>query len=228
MIDTPRSPRDLRRILAARGARAEHARRVLSAWLRGEDIQLPRDANPLRPPLPVEAILPELRSRLDDLVDEVEVRRAADGGVRRLLRLRSGRTVESVDLPRDGVCVSTQVGCAVGCRFCRTGEDGLLEQLSSLEILAQVVHSRRRRPVQRVVLMGMGEPAHNLEATLEAILALGQEGGMAHKSLVFSTVGDPALPARLRSVPVRPALALSLHTLDQDRRKRRREGIANR
>jgi 23S rRNA (adenine2503-C2)-methyltransferase len=76
-------------------------------------------------------------------------------------------------LPRDGLCVSTQVGCAVGCVFCMTGTDGLLRQLGSAEIVAQVALARTRRPVKKVVFMGMGEPAHNLDNVLEAIELLG-------------------------------------------------------
>jgi 23S rRNA (adenine2503-C2)-methyltransferase len=127
--------------------------------------------------------------------------------------------VESVDLPHDGLCVSTQVGCAVGCRFCRTGEDGLVEQLTALDLLAQVALARRERTVRRVVFMGMGEPSHNLAATLDAVVALGTLGRVAHKKLVFSTVGDSRVFDRLRASPVRPALALSLHTLDAARRR---------
>jgi 23S rRNA (adenine2503-C2)-methyltransferase len=120
--------------------------------------------------------------------------------------------VESVLLPRDGLCVSTQVGCAVGCTFCMTGRDGLLRQLGSAEIAAQVVLARARRPVKKVVFMGMGEPAHNLDNVLDAIQLLGTAGGIAHKQLVFSTVGDRRVFDRLPLGRVKPALALSLHT----------------
>ena len=91
--------------------------------------------------------------------------------------LADGQTVESVLLPRDGLCVSTQVGCAVGCVFCMTGRAGLLRQLSSAEIVAQVVLARSRRAVKKVVFMGMGEPAHNLDNVLEAIA---RTNGVAH------------------------------------------------
>jgi len=117
-------------------------------------------------------------------------------------------------LPREGVCVSTQVGCAVGCTFCMSGRDGLVRQLGALEILAQVVRARRRTRVRRVVFMGMGEPAHNLEHVLDALTALGTSGEFGHKNLVFSTVGDRKLFERLLANPARPALALSLHTTD--------------
>jgi 23S rRNA (adenine2503-C2)-methyltransferase len=135
-----------------------------------------------------------------------------DGSARLLVELADGQTVEAVLLPRDGLCVSTQVGCAVGCVFCMTGRDGLKRQLGSAEIVAQVALARSRRVVRKVVFMGMGEPAHNLDNVLEAIDLLGTLGGIAHKNLVFSTVGDRRVFDRLPRAPVRPALALSLHS----------------
>jgi 23S rRNA (adenine2503-C2)-methyltransferase len=135
-----------------------------------------------------------------------------DGSARLLVGLADGQTVESVLLPRDGVCVSSQVGCAVGCQFCMTGRDGLIRQVTSGEIVAQVVLARTQRPVKKVVFMGMGEPAHNLENVLEAIDLLGVEANIGHKNLVFSTVGDLRVFERLAEGRVKPALALSLHT----------------
>jgi 23S rRNA (adenine2503-C2)-methyltransferase len=93
-----------------------------------------------------------------------------------------------------------------------TGRDGLLRQLGSAEIVAQVVLARQKREVRKVVFMGMGEPAHNLDNVLEAIDLLGTGGGIGHKSLVFSTVGDRRVFERLPQGRVKPALALSLHT----------------
>jgi 23S rRNA (adenine2503-C2)-methyltransferase len=135
-----------------------------------------------------------------------------DGSARLLVGLADGQTIESVLLPRDGLCVSSQVGCAVGCQFCMTGRDGLVRQVSSGEIIAQVSLARTLRPVKKVVFMGMGEPAHNLDNVLEAIDLLGLEGNIGHKNLVFSTVGDPRVFERLGQGQVKPALALSLHT----------------
>ncbi|MBU2332078.1 MAG: RNA methyltransferase, partial [Gammaproteobacteria bacterium] len=139
---------------------------------------------------------------------------AADGSARLLVELTDGQMVESVLLPRDGLCVSSQVGCAVGCVFCMTGKSGLLRQLGSAEIVAQVALARRFRRVKKVVFMGMGEPAHNLENVLEAIDLLGTDGGIGHKNLVFSTVGDMRVFERLPQQRVKPALALSLHSTD--------------
>jgi 23S rRNA (adenine2503-C2)-methyltransferase len=78
--------------------------------------------------------------------------------------------------------------------------------------VAQVVLAKRQRPVKKVVFMGMGEPAHNLDNVLEAIDLLGTEADIAHKNLVFSTVGDARVFERLPQGRVKPALALSLHT----------------
>ena len=156
---------------------------------------------------------------------------------RLLVELHDGQMVESVLLPRGGLCVSTQVGCAVGCVFCMSGRDGLLRQLGSAEIVAQVVLARKRRAVSKVVFMGMGEPAHNLDNVLEAIDMLGRLGNIGHKDLVLSTVGDLRVFERLmercsdqkvfphpcpppKGEGVKPALALSLHTTDATLRAR--------
>ena len=91
----------------------------------------------------------------------------------------------------------------------------LFRSLGSAEIVAQVALARTLRPVKKVVFMGMGEPAHNLDNAMDAIELLGNEGAIGHKNLVFSTVGDERVFERLLSLPagrVKPALALSLHT----------------
>ena len=85
-------------------------------------------------------------------------------------------------------------------------------QLGSAEIVAQVALARSKRVVRKVVFMGMGEPAHNLDNVIEAIELLGTEGGIGHKNLVFSTVGDRRVFERLPQGRVKPALALSLHS----------------
>ena len=141
--------------------------------------------------------LPAIEAELHGLA-RLHCEHPADDGVARLLvELHDGQTVESVLLPRGGLCVSTQVGCAVGCVFCMSGRDGLLRQLGSAEIVAQVALARTRRAVSKVVFMGMGEPAHNLDNVLEAIELLGTQGNIGHKNLVFSTVGDLRVFERL-------------------------------
>lgn len=211
---------DLRAALRELGARPVHIRRLLTGWLAGRgSSEIPRRRRRApRRPATLEAGLREVFDTLDSLVDEIEQSEGSDGSCRRLLRLGSGLTIESVDLPRSGLCVSTQVGCAVRCTFCKTGENGLQQQLSSLEILAQLAHARRNRSVRKVLLMGMGEPAHNFDAVVDAIDAMGDEGGLAHKSVVFSTVGDAEIFDRLSNRRVRPSLAVSLHSLDEKTR----------
>ena len=208
----------LRQRLAGLGAKPCHSDRILRAWSqqRSLDNRFSRAEDFL--PLAVRNGLPALLETIDSLVSLRSEHPGGDGSARLLVELADGQTVESVLLPKDGLCVSTQVGCAVGCRFCMTGQEGLLRQLGSAEIVAQVVLARRRRPVKRVVFMGMGEPAHNLDNVLEAIDFLGTLGGIGHKNLVFSTVGDPRVFERLPMERVKPALAISLHTTRADLR----------
>lgn len=210
----------IRQQLRDAGAQACHEDRILRAWLQA----LPLDSGPKRRqaehyfPLNVRNVLPGLSAELDALATVCSEHLGQDGSARLLVALADGQTVESVLLPRDGVCVSTQVGCAVGCVFCMTGKEGLLRQLGSAEIVAQVVLVRRQRLVKRVVFMGMGEPSHNLDNVLEAIELLGTDGAIGHKNLVFSTVGDQRVFERLPQGLVKPALALSLHTTRADLR----------
>ncbi|WP_137885636.1 RNA methyltransferase [Pseudomonas sp. 2FE] len=212
---------DLHQRLADLGAKPQHIGRITRAWLQGKPLDSgtrhQRTENFL--PLSVREELPALTEEITGLARLRSEHPAADGSARLLVELHDGQMVESVLLPRDGLCVSSQVGCAVGCVFCMTGKSGLLRQLSSAEIVAQVALARRFRPVKKVVFMGMGEPAHNLDNVLEAIDLLGTDGGIGHKNLVFSTVGDPRVFERLPLQRVKPALALSLHTTHADLRQ---------
>jgi 23S rRNA (adenine2503-C2)-methyltransferase len=205
--------------LRAAGANPAHAARVLRLWVHA----LPQDhgkrAVETFLPASLLAALPAIEAQLEAIARVRSAHSASDGTERLLVELADGQTVESVLLARDGLCISSQVGCAVGCRFCMTGRDGLLRQLGSAEMVAQVALARRRRAVKKVVFMGMGEPAHNLDAVLEAIDCLGTAGGIGHKNLVFSTVGDPRVFERLPQQRVKPALALSLHTTRDELRR---------
>ncbi|MFG0382547.1 RNA methyltransferase [Pseudomonas sp. zbq_18] len=213
---------DIYQRLTDLGALPAHSGRVVRAWLQGKPLNTGtrRQHTEHFLPLSVRDGLPQLSDDLDQLARVHSEHPAADGSIRLLVKLADGQMVESVLLPRDGLCVSSQVGCAVGCVFCMTGKSGLLRQVSSAEIVAQVALARRYRPVKKVVFMGMGEPAHNLDNVLEAIDLLGTEGGIGHKNLVFSTVGDPRVFERLPQQRVRPALALSLHSTDAALRER--------
>ena len=210
----------IRQKLRDLGAKPCHEARVLRAWLQAR--ALDSGARRHRPedflPQQVRNALPEISAELTALARLQATHQGQDGSARLLVELADGQTVESVLLPRDGLCVSTQLGCAVGCLFCMTGRDGLLRQLGSAEIVAQVVLARRLRTVKKLVFMGMGEPAHNLDNVLEAIDLLGTAGAIGHKNLVFSTVGDRRVFERLPRGLVKPALALSLHTTNAELR----------
>ena len=202
----------IRQTLRRSGAKPCHEERILRAWTQG----LALDSGPVPAedffPQSLLKALPALTAELSGLARVTAEHRGADGSSRLLVVLADGQAVESVLLPRDGLCVSSQVGCAVGCSFCMTGRSGLLRQLGSAEIVAQVALARARRKVGKVVFMGMGEPAHNIDNVLDAMDLLGTAGGIGHKSLVFSTVGDRRVFERLPQERVKPALALSLHT----------------
>ena len=202
----------IRQRLRALGAKPLHEQRVLRDWVQAR----PYDQGRRRPqdflPLPLRSALDAFDAELRGQAMLLSAHPGQDGSAQLLVGLADGQSVESVLLPRDGLCVSSQVGCAVGCQFCMTGRSGLIRQLTSGEIVAQVALARRQRSVKKVVFMGMGEPAHNLDNVMEAIELLGTEGNLGHKNLVFSTVGDSRVFTRLAEGPVRPALALSLHT----------------
>lgn len=211
----------IRQRLRDLGAKLCHEQAVLRSWSQS----IPLGTKYVRPedflPLSVRNALPEMMTEVLGLARlQSEHTSAEDESTRLLVELADGQTVESVLLPRDGVCVSTQVGCAVGCVFCMTGRSGLLRQLGSAEIVAQVALARTRRVVKKVVFMGMGEPAHNMDNVMEAFELLGVEGAIGHKNLVFSSVGDRRVFEQLPLGTVKPALALSLHTTDAELRAR--------
>lgn len=172
-------------------------------------------------PLALRKALPELYAIIDGALVVADSHQAEEkDSLKLLFKLHDGHTIESVLLPRDGVCVSSQVGCAVGCVFCMTGKSGLIRQLTDLEIVAQVIAAKQLRPqTRKVVFMGMGEPSHNLKNVLSAIDFLGRYSQIPHKNLVFSTVGDQRVFDALGDMEVKPALAISLHSTFEDKRR---------
>ena len=203
---------EIRNRLRCLGARPAHEQRILRLWSQAKPQNSGSRSLESFMPLALRQALPQLSETLSNLLHLQSTHSAEDGSVRWLLSLQDGQTVETVGLPRDGVCVSSQVGCAVGCVFCMTGKEGLIRQVGSAEIVAQVAFARLHRAVKKVVFMGMGEPAHNLDNVMEAIDVLGTVGNIGHKSLVFSTVGDQRVFEQLPLGLVKPALAVSLHT----------------
>lgn len=151
---------------------------------------------------------------------------ARDGTTKLLLATADGHTIETVGIPAEGrltVCVSSQVGCPMACRFCATGKGGLQRSLALHEIVDQVLSVREamdQRP-SHVVFMGMGEPLLNSEAVLAAIDCLCSDLGMAQRQITVSTVGVPrTLPTLAEQALARLGraqftLAVSLHAPDQ-------------
>lgn len=216
---------DLERRLDLLGAKAGHKRLVYRAWLGLSPWPDLEPAPSGRRPLPPKRVLDALPQVRRDLEAAARIRSRHPGGdpesERLLVTLGDGQTVESVLLPRRGVCVSTQMGCAVGCVFCMTGRGGLVRQLSDIEIAAQAAIARELRPeTKKVVFMGMGEPSHNLANVFRAVEFLAEFGDFGHKDLVISSVGDERLFEKLFGSTVRPALALSLHSADDEKRRR--------
>jgi 23S rRNA (adenine2503-C2)-methyltransferase len=162
-----------------------------------------------------------------------------------LFRLRDGNAIESVLMTYDErrtACISTQVGCGMGCLFCATGQGGLARNLSAGEILAQVIHFARQildseieratlrgvrvdtqaHPVTNIVLMGMGEPLANYAATWQAIETLTDTRGynLGARRITLSTVGLVPGIRRLASEGLPINLAVSLHAPDDELRNR--------
>ncbi len=151
----------------------------------------------------------------------------ADRTTKLLLELADGQTTETVLIPagqRQTACVSTQVGCAIGCGFCASGLDGLLRDLSAGEIVEQVVQlaAQSGRAVSHVVFMGMGEPLANFDATVAAVEALIDPArlGLSARHVTVSTVGLPGAIRRLARMRIPLTLAISLHAPDDGLRAR--------
>jgi 23S rRNA (adenine2503-C2)-methyltransferase len=159
----------------------------------------------------------------------VTERTARDGTLKRLYRLRDGQLIESVlmlyDDGRRTACISTQAGCAMGCVFCATGQMGFARHLSAGEIVEQAVHFARLledegQRLSNVVMMGMGEPLHNYDATLEAIHRLMAEDGLSigQRHITVSTVGLVPAMKRFADEGLQVRLAVSLHAATDEER----------
>jgi 23S rRNA (adenine2503-C2)-methyltransferase len=159
----------------------------------------------------------------------VTAQESADGTRKFLLRLRDGEVVEAVLMPyrdRYTACISTQVGCAMGCVFCATGQMGFTRHLSAGEIVGQILFlqeqaAKSTRDLRNIVFMGMGEPLHNYDATVKAIDILTDDMGLAFgpRHLTLSTVGMPAGIRRLADEERPVNLAVSLHGATDEQRQ---------
>lgn len=175
------------------------------------------------------ADMTNLPKRLRQALDEsfqmwsaqvVRHQQSADGSEKLLLQLEDGGTIECV-LLRDGerrsICVSTQVGCAMGCVFCASGLEGVKRNLTRGEIVEQMLHLQRLLPAEErlshIVVMGMGEPLANLDNLLPALEDASEANGLgiSPRRITISTVGLPQAMDRLTRLKTRYHLAVSLH-----------------
>jgi 23S rRNA (adenine2503-C2)-methyltransferase len=153
--------------------------------------------------------------------------RSTDGTEKLVVQLADDRTVECV-LLRDGarrtICVSSQVGCAMGCVFCASGLDGVERNLTAGEILQQMLHLQHLLPgserLSHIVMMGMGEPLANLENVLLALTTASHRNGLmiSPRRITISTVGLPKAILKLAELDCRFHLAVSLHAPNDELR----------
>ncbi len=208
--------------LGAHGFQRFHARQIFR-WIyrRGvTDFSAMTDlSKALRAALEADFSAPTPRVVSDEL--------SSDGTRKFVLELADGRRIESVfipDTPAMTFCISTQVGCAMACGFCLTGMMGLVRQLTAGEIAGQVrvlagATQLLTEPFN-IVLMGMGEPLHNYDATMKALRVLHDEHGLAMspRRITLSTVGIIPGLQRLAQEPLMPNLAISLHATTEEQR----------
>ncbi|MEA1962518.1 MAG: 23S rRNA (adenine(2503)-C(2))-methyltransferase RlmN [Bacillota bacterium] len=184
----------------------------------------------------------DLRAKLDEKVvvsipRVLKQRVSMDGTRKYLMELRDRKRIETVVIPQSkekdtnySLCISTQVGCPVGCRFCATGASGFQRNLQAMEIAGQVLSSRRELAkkvktidgplINSVVYMGMGEPLLNYDETLKSIYMLNDYQGMniGQRHLTVSTSGEAKGIHKLAKEDLQITLAISLHATENDLR----------
>jgi 23S rRNA (adenine2503-C2)-methyltransferase len=178
----------------------------------------------------------ELRERLSEEtrigpLEMLAVERSVDGETeKQLFQLVDGETIETVLMSyesRNTLCISSQVGCGMGCVFCATGQMGFRRNLTAGEIIAQVIHLERElrgmsSRLTNVVFMGMGEPLHNYDATVAAVRRLSDPAGFdfGARRITISTVGLVPQIRRLARESLQVTLAISLHAATDEERQR--------
>jgi 23S rRNA (adenine2503-C2)-methyltransferase len=222
---TDHNPESLEAQLTAWGCRPSHARRLLGAFYRNSGV-IDVDAMELGRVFreKIETELPLRQSRV------IAQTSATDGTIKLLIGFDARGSVESVYMPayranRAAGCISSQIGCAMGCDFCASTKNGVERNLSAGEIVEQFLHlqqlaSRENRRLASLVFMGMGEPMLNLDNVLAAIerVAHPAMGNLGWKAITVSTVGIVAGIERLARERLKVSLALSLHAPDDETR----------
>lgn len=156
-----------------------------------------------------------------------EKRTSKDGTTKYLLKLKDGNYIESVIIPhpnRTTYCISTQVGCPIGCKFCATGMTGFQRNLEAGEIVNQILTLKldSGRPPNRIVYMGMGEPFLNYKEVVKSLEIITHPAGlnMSTRSITISTVGIIPQIYDFAKIPGAFRLAVSLHSAQQTKREK--------
>jgi 23S rRNA (adenine2503-C2)-methyltransferase len=224
---------DTTRAAALLGLAPEAMRRVVGGWMeargepayRADQVENWVYARAARSFSEATTLPTQLRSELEAAfgltpLEAAWTARSADGTVKHLWRLEDGEQVESVLIPagdRLTLCLSSQAGCALGCRFCATGAFGFRRQLTAAEIVAQYRDSLRfareelDRPITNLVFMGMGEPLANAGPVFDALTVLHEGFGVGARRITVSTVGLVPGILELARRPEPFGLAVSLH-----------------
>ena len=204
-------PDEWKPILTERGLRAFRTDQILQALYRDyitdwdQATTLPKD---FRETLKTE--FPLTRA------ETLDVSESADGTKKLLIGFDDGQAVETVLIPATGrftQCISTQVGCAMGCAFCASGAQGVVRSLTADEIVAEYMAGRRLGEITNIVVMGMGEPFANYDETLRALKLInaGRGPNLGARHITLSTCGVVPGFARLADEGIQFELSVSLH-----------------
>ena len=208
------TPAELTDFLARFGQKPFRARQILK-WIYGRGVIRFADMTDLG-----KALREQLATRavISDWMPEA-TEESSDGTRKYLFRLEDGQTVETVRIPMEGgrstLCISTQVGCAMQCSFCLTGTFGLVRNLTAGEIVNQVCAVWKDGPVNNIVMMGMGEPLHNLDNVVRALEILYADDGFGFgaRKVTLSTSGlVPEMKELARRIRVGLAVSLNATT----------------
>ena len=208
---------EAREILAAAGHKAFRAKQ-LADWVYAKGVTDPAAMSNLPG-----GVTDEFEFLTSSIAAQADSR---DGTTKLLLDLYDSCQVETVLIPspkRATACLSTQAGCAVGCKFCASGLGGLQRNISSGEIIQQLVHLRQAAEITptNVVFMGMGEPLANYDATVTAVRAIidPERFGISARRVTVSTIGIPAAIRKLANEDLAITLAISLHAPTDELRR---------
>ena len=211
------TPAEVRDALAATGHKAFRARQ-LADWVYAKGVTHPAAMTNVP-----DAVAGEFDFLTSTIAARAESR---DGTTKLLLGLHDSCQVETVLIPsgkRATACISTQSGCAVGCKFCASGLGGFQRNISSGEILEQLLHLRQTTGTAptNVVFMGMGEPLANYDATVAAVRAIidPERFGISARRVTVSTIGLPGAIRRLAAEDLAITLAISLHAPSDELRR---------